>query len=504
MNWAQAAATIADIAESWTVEDGPGGALAIFDGHRNRGEAAGGLMDLSHELAFTTETPIRIASVSKQFLAAVLLSDMPVKLTDTLGQHLMLPKAVAAITVGQALDMTSGLPDLVETLWMLGVSPSASVNRHRLMDAASQLTQLNFEPGTQISYSNTGYRLVQAALQAQGVTYAHALNERLFRPLGLACTLPEDAAVPVRGLATGYGRAPMGNWRIGRYGMHFSASGGMTASAADLARWGRTLLADRTPIPGLLAKLSAERHLADGRPTGYGLGLQRSQLGERTLIGHGGSLPGYRSHILLDPQAEAGVVVLCNRDDLDPGQLALRVMADLHGIQAPKPATRLLPEGLFVTDEGPFWLHHHAGVVSFMGASEAVYDAGDGTAASRSAALPMRLSASNYGIAGEIGHVARSFKPVPPRAPANPAWAGHYSTEIAGVRLGLEVKVERGHARLVTPPLGTGFDLRPLDSTRAVAQHSEGGWVQSFCASFAGGTLSLASQRARTLVFNAR
>lgn len=504
MNWAQAAATVTDIAESWTVEDGPGGAIVLFDAQENQAAAAGGLADLSHELAFSVETPIRLASISKQFLASLLLTDTPLQLSDTLGQHLMLPKAVAGVTIGQALDMTGGLPDLVETLWLLGVPPSTAMNRHRLMDAAGVLERLNFPPGTQISYSNTGYRLVQAALQARGMNYGAALSERLFRPLGLGLTLPEDSSVPVRGLATGYGKASAGNWRIGRYGMNFSASGGLAGSAADLALWGRLLLADRTPIPGLLDRLSAPRHLTDGRATGYGLGLQRSSLGERVLVGHGGSLPGYRSHLLLDARAGAGIAVLCNREDVDAGQIAVQVMAALHDLPVPRPATGLLPDGLFVTESGPFWLHHQGGQVSFMGAEARLYDDGNGCATSDSAVLPMRLLPDEGGITGEIGHAFRHFRPVPPRPPANPAWAGHYVAHIAGHALQIEVTVRRGHARLSTHPLEPALDLRPLDDSRAVAQHCEGGWVQSFCASFADGTVELASQRARRLVFTAR
>ncbi len=504
MNWARATTTIADITEGWTVEDGPGGAIVLFDARRAHIEAAGGLADLSQERRFTPHTPIRLASVSKQFLASLMLGDVPVRLDHTLGQHLMLEPALGAVPVSRALDMTGGLPDLIETLWLLGIAPSTSMSRHRLMDVAVRLDRLNFEPGTQICYSNTGYRLVQAALLAHGVDYVTLLQEQLLRPLGLDFTFPEDASVPVRGLATGYGRAPTGNWRAGSYGMHFSASGGMTGSAVDLARWGQALLANQTPVAGLLEQLSAPRLLSNGRPTDYGLGLQRSEFDGRTLAGHGGSLPGYRSHILLDPVAQAGVVVLCNREDVDAGRLALELLADLHNVEPPKPADWLLPEGLFVAESGPFWLHHHAGQVSFMGATELVYDDDmTGIARSRNAALPMQLRAADDGIVGEIGHVSRSFHPVPPRAPANPIWAGSYAVHFAGGTMQVEVVISRGQARMLMPPLGVALDLRPLDANRAVAQHSEGSWTQSFCASFENGQLHLASQRARTLTLNA-
>lgn len=507
MNWDQATATIGGIVQDWTVEDGPGGSVVLFDHRAIRADGSGGLADLANDLPFRTDTAIRYASISKHFLTSLLLTGAPVHFSDTLGRHLLLPEAIGAVTVGRALDMTGGLPDLVETLGLLGVPSSTSMSRHRMMDAIPLLDRLNFAPGREISYSNTGYRLVQAALMAKGIEYAGLLRERLFRPLGLNIRLPEDETEPVPGLATGYWKAsplPRAGWRSGLYGVHISASGGLAGNALDLATWGQALLGAHPATAGLLARLTAPRHLIDGRATDYGLGLQRTKLGHRVLVGHGGSLPGYRSHLLLDPVARVGVVVLSNREDTDAGGLALRVMAALHDVTLPGPATHLLPSGLFVTDDGPFWLKHHKGQATFMGAAETLTDAGGGWAANRSPPLPMRLTAQGHDIIGEIGHVPRHFRPAPPREDANPAWAGSYVHRASGYPIRIEVTVERGAARIYLPPLGQALDLRPIDRRRALAMRMEGLWTQTFCANFGEGTLQLATQRARSLVFSAQ
>ena len=84
----------------------------------------------------------------------------------------------------------------------------------------------------------------------------------------------------------------------------FSGSGGLAGTPGDLARWLAALLADAPPLRGVLAALTAPRKLADrGRVSFYGLGLARMQLGQEELIGHGGSLPGYKNHVLLAPAA---------------------------------------------------------------------------------------------------------------------------------------------------------------------------------------------------------
>lgn len=494
MNWDFAATTAGQIAQSWTQEPGPGGAIMLFDARGIRVEACGGLANLEHGLPFQADTAVRYASVSKHFFASLLLTQTPVGLDDALGTHLILPDALGGVTVGRALDMTGGLPDLMETLWLHGVPPSTALSRHRLMDAVACIDALNFTPGREISYSNTGYRLAQAALLSKGIDVAGLIRERLCRTLGLTIRLVEDQTEPVAGMATGYWRGPQG-WRAGRYGLNYSASGGLVGTAFDLVAWGQALLADRAPVPALLDRLTSMRCLADGRPTGYGLGLARTPFDGRSLFGHGGSLPGFRTHFLLDPTTSTGAVVLSNREDTDAAGLALRVMAALHGVKLPTVASTLLPEGLFATETGPFWLLQQGGRATFLGATETLSDAGGGWAIGRSAHLPMRLTADGTGLIGEIGHVPRQFRPVPSRVDANPGWAGRYVRGRTMLDVEITDRTARVHGVACTAPL----ELRPIDSARALAVTAEGPWSQQICVDFSGGDLRLVTNRSRIL-----
>ncbi|HEY0420586.1 MAG TPA: serine hydrolase domain-containing protein, partial [Acetobacteraceae bacterium] len=405
MHWTNAAEEAGRIAQDWTTEGGPGGAIILFDRQDIRAEAAGGLASLEGFRRFDADSVVRYASVSKHFLCATLLRTGAIGFDDPLGAHLSLPHPLADVTVGRALDMTGGLPDAMEMLWLLGVSPTTSLDRHALLRFVSGFDALNFAPGTEISYSNTGYRLVQAALEAKLGPYDRLLADHFFRPLGLSIRLPEDETDPVPELAAGYWRGPRG-WQRGRYGLHFSASGGLAGSGRDLAVWAQAMLADSGPAEDLLPPLGALRHLEDGRPTGYGLGLARAPLGNALLIGHGGSLPGYKNHFLLAPARGAGVVVVSNREDTDAQTLALRVMSVLLGIPRPDGAAGLLPAGRFVAEEGPFWLDQEAGTATFLGAAQVLHAGEDGWAESNSAHLPMRLHAENGYIDGEIGHAS--------------------------------------------------------------------------------------------------
>jgi CubicO group peptidase (beta-lactamase class C family) len=494
MNWTKATEEAASIAAEWTREGGPGGAVLLFDAEHIRTEACGGMASLEFSIPFRADTATRFASISKQFLAALVLRHSAFGLDDKLGMLLSgLSPALGAVTVGRALDMTGGLPDTMETQWLLGVPWTASIGRDALLDFARRLDALNFASGTEISYSNTGYRLVQAALEARGVAYEEALRDAFFRPLGLTIRLPEDQTDPLPTLANGYWRGPRG-WQRGVYGLHFSASGGLVGTARDLVTWSQALLADRGPARGLLPELARLRHLEDGRPTGYGLGLARSQIGDRVLVGHGGSLPGYKNHFLIDPESRAGVVVLTNREEVDPLGLALRVMAALHGEALPT-VSDALPSGTFVAEDGPFWLEHDAGRVTFLGAQETVFAAPDGAAVSRSAHLPMRLLPAEGGIAGEIGHAARRFRPADPDAKLDARLNGDW------VCPGQNARLATADGRLVVGagPLRTELKLTPIASGLALTDRADGPWRQRAAVFLDGETLRLVGNRSRGL-----
>lgn len=506
MQWSRATEEAARIAARWTAEGGPGGAIVLFDGAGIHSEAFGGLASLELNLPFTTETVVRYASISKHFCASLLLrlqDEGVLSLNDALGQHLpMLRGAPAAVPIARALDMTGGLADTMETLWLLGVPWTTGLDRSALFEFITSIDALNFPAGSEISYSNTGYRLIEAALGLKSIDYGAALRERFFRPLGLMMSLPEDETEPVPSLAAGYWRSDQG-WRRGRYGLHISASGGLTGSAHDLATWLIALMTSHAPAVDLLAPLGARRRLDDGTQTGYGLGLARSPLPGEIAVGHGGSLPGYKNHFLMLPERNAGVVVVSNREDTDAHGIALQVLAALTGSVLPEPERDILPNGLFVAEKGPFWVEHTSGELTFLGATDRLFLDEDGAVVSRSAHLPMRLRCAQDGIAGDIGHVARTFAPVEPGVTLARSWIGEFVCEQHGARCIVD-RVD-GDARVTigVGPLRATLPLTPLDAYRALTDRRDGPWRQRACLWLnpRAHTLRLVTNRSRVLQF---
>ena len=496
----RAAAAQADtLATEWRTEGGPGGVIILFGRDGLTHAACGGLADLAHGLAVTPDTSFRWASITKQFLAALALRAGP-GLDEALGRHLpALSPGIAAVSIGRALDMTSGLPDAMEAAWQTHVPPSAAMSRATLFDFVARLPGLNYRQGSEISYTNTGYRLVQHLLEARTGPVGTAWQDGYFRPLGMRATrFPEDWTDPVPRLARGYWRDPQGAWHEGRYGPHFSASGGLAGPATDLALWLAGMLAGSGPLVGVLEALSAPRRLSGGTETSYGLGLGRSRLGSHVLCGHGGSLPGFKNHVLLSRELDAGVIVLTNREETDSLGLALSVMAAGLGVtQAPPLKPDALRPGLYAAEDGgPFWIEVADGSVCFLGATERLYAGDEGWAVSRSPYMWIRLRQEREAILGTVNHVARRLVAVRDAA-CDPAWAGEWRNG----SFGASFTISADGTALTTGagPLRGTVPLTPLGAGRAVFRRADGPWSQRPCLHFQGDTVRVVTNRCRVL-----
>jgi CubicO group peptidase (beta-lactamase class C family) len=506
-DWNAAEAAAAAVVAEWAAPGAraPGGVVLLFDRDGIRGEARAGLASLVHGIPFTADTPTRFASLTKHVFCAFALRS-GLDLDAPLGSLLPgLPGPIAGVPGFRALSMAGGIPDLMQSYVLCGVPSTAALDGPALDAFTDALPGLDTAPGSEVSYSNTGYRLAEQALARRGAVFGAWVEGALNAGLGTGFRFPTTWDQPLSGLADGYWRAgPDAAWRIGAYGMALSASGALCGSARDLATWLRALLRGDGPAGDVLGRLATPVTLGDGRPTGYGLGLALSQLGGHALIGHGGHLPGFKNHFLLDTSRGIGVLLLSNREETEPYAAALRVIAALLGAALPEPARHLLPEGLFVEAEGPAWIEHRAGALTFLGAREALY-VGEvpGEAVSLSPYLPIRLKREGEGIAGEIGHAPRRFRPVRADAAPSQDFAGIWRAEAQHAELVLEIAGDgSGQVSYGVGPLHRRVALTPLDARRALLPIGSAPWPGRACLWLrAPDTLRLVTNRSRVLDF---
>lgn len=493
-NWKAAQSCAAQFAQNWG-SDEPGGAVIGFDAHGIRFAEYGGVESLSTLAPFTAASVVRYASVTKHaFCAMVLNHSDKIGLGDPLGQHLPeLQTPLRDVTVGRALDMSGGLPDTRECLTLLGLSVYTETKAGPLLDFLARQTRLNYEAGTEISYSNTGYRLVEAAFERHGVFFRDFVR-RLGAQADAVLDAPDVWNDPVAGLVPGYWRDGE-RWQLSAAGLHISASGSMTGSGESLAKWLMGLLRGEGAFAGVLDQLSAPRQLADGRPSGYGLGLRRTMLSNRSLIGHGGSHPGYKSYFLLDPVRKAGFAAVSNREDTNGYKIALESMAALTGEALPRPSTALR-DGTYVTENGPWWIKVAGSTVTYLDADETVYEDEGSWVSSRSASSPMRLTMEGDAIVGEIGHAQRCFLPVGEQE-VSASFSGVWDSP-EGARL----EIEGGNVVKGVGPVRQRMPLRALGAGRYLFTLMDGPWTKRVCLHLLGeDRLELVLARARMIEY---
>ncbi|SDP28697.1 serine hydrolase domain-containing protein [Phyllobacterium sp. OV277] len=495
-NWVAASQCAESFASQWPDTE-PGGAIIGFDTQGIRFAHCGGLESLSTCKKFSADSVVRFASVTKHVFAAMVLRNTDlISLNDRLGVHLPeLQSPLADVTVGRALDMSGGLPDVRECLTLLGLSVYTETKKGPLLDFLFSLTRLNFDAGTDVSYSNTGYRLVEAVLERKGLTFDAFVQSEIAQPLGIFLKAPEVWIDPVKGLVPGYFKDDE-NWQLSAAGLHISAAGSLAGSGNDLAVWLQHLLANNDRDTGLLAALSATRYMADGRPSGYGLGLRWSDLAGRNFVGHGGSHPGYKSYFLLDPEAGTGVVVVSNRDDTNSYKLAFNTMSALTGLPLPE-TNCTLPDGLYATETGPYWIELKNGIATYLDAEDTLYDDGDGWFSSRSASSPLRLHWTGSALEGEAGYVQRCFLPVNPETVPDDL-NGHW---VAG-QYGAQFEIKDGMVIMGIGPTRRSMPLMALGNDRFLFTLNDGPWRKRICLHrLARGKMELVLSRSRIMEY---
>ncbi|WP_113567758.1 serine hydrolase domain-containing protein [Hyphomicrobiales bacterium] len=498
-DWHAASAAAEGFAKQWA-ENEPGGAIVGFDDSGIRFSHARGVESLATFAPFSAESVVRYASVTKHFFCAMVLGhDDIIKLDDRLGQHLPeLVSPLADVTVGQALDMSGGLPDTRECLSLLGLSVYTETQAAPLLAFLARLRRLNFDAGSEVSYSNTGYRLVEAALERKGFAFDDFIQSDVAGPLGVTFKAPDVWNDPVAGLVPGYWHSGE-RWQLSAAGLHISASGSLTGSANALTAWLQALMGGHGRYEGLLERLQTTRFLADGRPSGYSLGLRSSTLGERSFVGHGGSHPGYKTYFLLDPESRSGFVVVSNREDTNGNKIALESMAALTGLPLPTPAASI-PDGLYITEQGPWWLEIKGSVCTYLDADDTLYDDGDGWVSSRSASSPMRLRLEGSALVGEAGHAARRFLPVAGQHVVPASLSGVWQSPE-----GAEFEIRDGAVVMGVGPVRNVMPLTALGNGRFLFTLHDGPWSKRVCLHVLGDDrVELVLNRARMMEYRRR
>lgn len=351
----EATAAIDEIFARWSGDATPGCAVGVTQYGEPVLERSYGMSDLEHGIENAPGTIFEGGSVSKQFTSAaivLLVLDGTLALEDDVREYVPeLPDYGHTITVHQLMTHTSGLRDWGSVASISGWGRGDRSHDHDdVVDILSRQTELNFEPGTEWSYSNSGYNLMAVIVdRVSGMSFADFSRERIFEPLGMIDTQwRANYRQIVPGRSTAYRRTREG-WEIDRPIEYVHGNGGILSTIRDFATWNDALTDGGPWGDRFLELMHMEGVLVDGTPVGYAGGLFVGDLGGVASVTHTGATAGYRAFLGRYPEQGLSVAMLCNASNVSVGSIGASVAREFlsNAVQdRPTPDYAVASEGM--------------------------------------------------------------------------------------------------------------------------------------------------------------
>ena len=327
-----ATARIDEIVTSFLRKDSPGCAVAVMQNGEVIHSRGHGLADIEHGVAIKPDTVFHVASLSKQFTAfsvLALAADGGVSLDDDVRKHLRgaLPDVKERITLRHLLHHTSGLRDQWKLLRLAGWRWMDEKSTDDVLRAVHRQEGLNFPPGDDFLYCNTGYTLLAAVVErVSGISLRDFASKRIFQPLRMEATqFRADHQQTLTGRAVGYADGGHGIFRFWVPNYDLIGPTNLHTTAEDLLRWAHNLMEPRPADARIVEDLLRPALLNSGTPIGYGAGVSIAVHRGLRLVRHSGWDMGYEAHLAVYPDERFAVAILCNLSTLTPALMARQI-----------------------------------------------------------------------------------------------------------------------------------------------------------------------------------
>lgn len=297
--------------------DRPGLAVAVIQNGHTVYSAGYGLANLEDRIPITPYTVFDIASISKQFTGlsiAMLVQEGRVSLDEDV--HTYLPELAdfgPTVRIDNLVHHTSGIRDWPGTLAVGGWSMEDVISFDQILDFAFHQRTLNFEPGSEYTYSNTGYNLLAETIQrVSGLSFRSFTDERLFQPLAMTSThFHDDYMEVVPDRAWGYAPDGDGGWRRTPNNLTALGSSSLYTTVEDLAKWAANM--GTGTVGGDAQELwRTPGVFNDGSENPYAFGIQNAEYRGTPVLQHSGGWASFNTYLLYLPEHDFGVVVLAN------------------------------------------------------------------------------------------------------------------------------------------------------------------------------------------------
>jgi CubicO group peptidase (beta-lactamase class C family) len=320
------------------------GAVLVSQNNHVIFEGAYGEANREWNIPNTIDTKFRLASVTKQFTAALVMDlveegklDLQATISNYLPEH---RKDVAdKVTIHHLLTHSAGFSKPNMTLEEYWDTFQKRMSKQQIQEQLCS-EPLNFEPGTKYSYSSAGYMVLGAIIeQVTGKSWEHALRERILDPAGMSHTGVDDpdAILPERasGYQTNFGS---GNARF-KYMPTSYSSGALYSTVRDMYKWDQALNSHL-----FLSEESTQMvftpHIPSYRGSyGYGWYINEMPVAESTVtrVFHGGDASGFCAFIVRTLETNDCVILLSNQEGLLYYDIAFNILKLLNNEQVDTP-----------------------------------------------------------------------------------------------------------------------------------------------------------------------
>ena len=296
-----------------------------------------GMANLELNVPLTSSSVFNVASVSKQFTAAAvatLLLEGKLELDTRIVDHFPELGAIhKEVTVEHLVRHTSGIRDYIPLLILRGQDWDDSRSKKELLSLIASQKRLNFSPGGEWDYSNSGYILLAWLVEKiSGKAFGEYVAEKIFEPAGMRVSQFRTDYRVIPNRATDYEKEDQWMHVFSRETV--AGDGALYTTPDELLKWHEHLYSDRGES---LRKLMHQvGKFKDGSDVNYAFGIELGRRAGMETVSHGGSTGGYRSFLLRIPSERFSVAVACNRSDANPYRIAAGVTSALLSGFAPE------------------------------------------------------------------------------------------------------------------------------------------------------------------------
>lgn len=322
------------ILSEWDSPLKPGVSVAVVYNGEVLYKRAVGMANLEYDIPNTPSTIFNIASVSKQFTAfSILLLQEKGKLSldDNIKKYLPeIPDFGYPITLRHLITHTSGLRDQSHLLWLKGLRPDDVITNEHILSLISKQQELNFIPGEEYLYCNTGFTLLaEVVARVSGQTFAEFTYDQIFFPLQmLSSSFYDDHGKIIKNSAYSY----YTDDGVYKKRVLSSANVGPTnllSTIDDLSLWTMNFNQQKIGSIHIFNEMKALAVLNNGETFGAGMGLFTNDYHGIVEYEHGGADAGFRAQLSMFPSQNFSVIVLSNNSNVNARKIAYKV-TDLY------------------------------------------------------------------------------------------------------------------------------------------------------------------------------